>query len=176
MQVCQELMTEQYANIARNFRVNPKHCDNPKHYENYIAQDCFTDYIQGMGVTHVFIDENDKTGERVIAGYITFRASSLMMDMDGYKSGYPALEILELAVDCKFEGSGLGSDMVKLAIAEAISLNDTKLGLRFIVLCADPAAVGFYSKLGFSKIPSYQEIPREYRNKNCVPMMLKLKF
>ena len=79
MQVCQELMTEQYANIARKFKVNPYNCDNPKHYEKYIAQDCFTDYFQGMGVTHVFIDKNHETGESTIAGYITLRASSLMM-------------------------------------------------------------------------------------------------
>lgn len=169
-------MTEQYANIARKFKVNPYNCDNPKHYEKYIAQDCFTDYFQGMGVTHVFIDKNHETGESTIAGYITLRASSLVMEMDNYKAGYPALEISELAVDYKFEGSGLGTDMVKAVIAEAARLNDSKLGLRFIILCADPAAVGFYSKLGFSKIPSYQEIPREHRNKNCVPMMLKLKF
>ena len=54
--------------------------------------------------------------------------------------------------------------------------NDTTIGFRFVVLCADPAAVGFYSKLGFLKIPTYQEIPREHRNKNCVPMMLKIKY
>lgn len=169
-------MNEQYVNIARNFKVNPKHCDNPAHYEEYIMQDCFADHMQGMGVTHIFVDNNNETSKAVIAGYITLRASSLTMDLEDYKVGYPALEISELAVDCNFEGNGLGTDMVKAAIAEAISLNDTKLGVRFIVLCADPSAVGFYSKLGFSKIPSYQEIPREHRNKDCVPMMMKLKF
>lgn len=176
MSIYRDLMTTQYSEIARKFRVNPEHCDNPEHYETYITQDCFADHSQGMGVTHAFVSENDENGEKTIAGYITLRASSLTMDMDDYKSGYPALEISELAVACNFEGIGLGTDMVKTAIAEAMSLNDTTIGFRFVVLCADPAAVGFYSKLGFSKIPLYQEIPREHRNKNCVPMMLKIKF
>jgi len=176
MPIYRELMTAQHAGIARSFKVNPEHCDNPEHYETYITQDCFADYIQGMGVTHAFVSENEETGDKVIAGYITLRASSLTMDMDDYKAGYPALEISELAVDSNFEGSGLGTDMVKTAIAEAMDLNDTIIGFRYVVLCADSAAVGFYSKLGFTKIPSYQEIPREHRNKNCVPMMLKIKF
>ena len=175
MQVCQKLMTKQYADIARNFKVHPESCDNTAHYEEYIMQDCFADYMQGMGVTHIFVNKNQETSKTVIAGYITLRASSLTMDLDDYKVGYPALEISELAVDCNYEGNGLGTDMVKTAIAEAISLSETIIGLRYIVLCADPAAVGFYSRLGFLKIPSYQEIPREHRNKNCVPMMLKLK-
>ncbi len=119
-------MTKQYADIARNFKVNPKRCDNTAHYEEYITQDCFADHMQGMGVTHIFVNKNHETS--------------------------------------------------KTAIAEALSLSETVIGLRYVVLCADPAAVGFYSRLGFSKIPSYQEIPREHRNKNCVPMMLKLKY
>ena len=176
MSIYQDLMTSQYAKIAKKFKVNPEHCANPKHYEDYIAQDCFADYVQGMGVTHAFISEDDETGEKVIAGYITLRASSLTMDMDDYKAGYPSLEISELAVDRNFEGAGLGKDMVKTAIAEALSLNDKTIGFKYVVLCADPAAVGFYEKLKFIKIPYYQEIPRESRNKNCVPMMLKIKI
>ena len=123
MSIYRDLMTEQYIDIARSFKVNPDSCDNPNHYETYIVQDCFSDYKQGMGVTHAFIFENEDTGEKKIAGYITLRASSLIGDMDDYKAGYPALEISELAVDCMFEGTGLGTDMVKTAIAEAVGLN-----------------------------------------------------
>lgn len=176
MSVYRDLISAEYTEIAGKFKINEKHCENPKHYETYIKQDCFTDHVQGMGVTHVFISEDDETGDKFIAGYITLRASSLTLDMDDYKAGYPALEISELAVDRNFEGNGLGTDMVKTVIAEAMGLNDTTLGIQYVVLCADPAAVGFYTKLGFLQIPSYQEIPREHRNKECVPMMLKIKF
>jgi hypothetical protein len=40
-------MTKEYADIARRFKVNPEHCDNPAHYEDYIMRDCFADDIQG---------------------------------------------------------------------------------------------------------------------------------
>ena len=42
--------------------------------------------------------------------------------------------------------------------------------------CAGPKAVGFYTKkaIGFKRLPTYQQIPRESRNQNCIPMYLKL--
>lgn len=177
MAIYQDLMSLEYVDAARNFTVNPDHCDNPYHYESFIRQDCFTDQKQGMGVTHVFIDENDTTGEKLIAGYITLRCNSLIMESgESYKLGYPALEIAELAVDKNYERQGLGTDMVKFTISEAIELNETKVGIQYIILCADVAAVKFYSneELGFKPLRQMQQIPREHRNSNCEPMMLKI--
>ena len=64
-------MTEQYIDIARGFKVNPDSCDNPNHYESYIVQDCFSDYIQGMGVTHAFVFGNKDTGEKKMGIHYT---------------------------------------------------------------------------------------------------------
>lgn len=170
-------MSVEYVELSRDFHVNPDRCKNPGHYETYISQDCFVDQKQGMGVTHVFIDEDQETGNKKIAGYITLRNSSLIMETgEAYKLGYPALEISELAVDKNYEGQGLGTDMVKFAINEAVDLNEEKVGCQYVILCADPEAVGFYanSNLKFIPIRQLQEIPREPRNSRCTPMMLKI--
>lgn len=177
MSIYHDLMSKEYASLSRDFHVNPERCDNPGHYENYIFMDCFSDHVQGMGVTHVFIDEDEESGEKRIAGYITLRNSSLIMDVgEKYKMGYPALEISELAVDKRYENKGLGTDMVKFAINEAVELNNDKIGCQYVILCADPKAVGFYAnkQLKFENIRQMQEIPRESRNSTCVPMMLKI--
>ena len=177
MPIYQDLMSKEYIEIAREFRVNPERCDNPAHYENFIRQDCFTDQKQGMGVTHVFVDDNEKAKKKSLAVYITLRGSSLVMETgENYKLGFPALEIAELAVDQNYEGKGLGTDMVKFAINEAVELNDTRIGFQYVILCADVAAVEFYSnsELKFKPIRPMQEIPREHRNSNCTPMMLKV--
>ena len=177
MSIYMDLMSSDYIELAEKFRVNPKHCDNPEHYRNYIWQESISDQKQGMGVTHVFVDENEETKEKKIAGYITLRSSSLIMDTgESYKLGYPALEISELAVDQNYERQNLGTDMVKFAISEALNLNEKEIGIQYVILCADPKAVGFYSKkkVGFKKLPIYQQIPRENRNKNCTPMYLKV--
>lgn len=176
MPIYQDLMSGKYAEIAREFKVNPEKCANPSHYEDFIRIDCHTDKKQGMGVTHVFVDEQ-QNGEKKIAGFITLRCSSLVMDVgEKYKLGYPALEIAELAVSKNYEGQKLGTDMVKFAINEAVELNEHKVGIQYVILCADVAAVGFYSNkdLKFTPIRQMQEIPREHRNSNCEPMMLKI--
>ena len=92
-----------------------------------------------MGVTHAFIDEDESSGIKKIAGYITLRGSSLIMD------------------------SG-----------EAVELNEEHVGFQYVILCADPEAVGFYKKIGFDSIRQLQEIPREHRNSTCIPMMMKI--
>lgn len=174
MSFYRDVMCGDYMEMARNFKVNPEHCDNPEHYENYIWQDSILDHNQGMGVTHVFIDDENQK----MAGYITLRGSSLIADSgESFKFGYPALEIAELAVDKSYEGMGLGIGMVMFAVAEAVSLNEANVGFQYVVLCADPKAVGFYEnpKLGFKRVSSDKSIPREYRNQNCVPLMLKIK-
>lgn len=177
MPIYQDLMSKDYAKIAQKFRVNPDHCEHPEHYESFIRQDCFTDHKQGMGVTHVFVDEDEDSREKTIAGYITLRCSSLIMDSGGsYKLGYPALEISELAVDRNYERMGLGTEMVMFAIHEAAELNNKLLGIQYVILCADNAAVEFYSnsKLKFEELRFMQQIPREHRNSKCKPMMLKI--
>lgn len=177
MPMYHDLMSNDYMELARSFKVNPKHCENPEHYQNYICQDSILDHKQGMGVTHVFIDEKGILQERKLAGYVTLRSSSLIMDTDGeYKLGYPALEISELAVDSNYERMNLGTDMVKFAINEATELNEETVGVQYVILCAEPQSVGFYANdnLGFKELPTYKQIPREYRNKDCVPMVLKV--
>ena len=176
MAIYHNLMSKEYIELTNRFKVNPKRCDNPGHYEMYIKQDCFTDQKQGMGVTHVFVDEENGL-DKAIAGYITLRGSSLIMESgDKYKLGFPALEISELAVNTEYEGRGLGTDMVKFAINEAVELNETTMGFQYVILCADVAAVDFYknSNLNFKPIRQMQEIPREHRNSTCKPMMLKV--
>lgn len=178
MSIYQDVMSSQYASLSWKFKVNPENCENPTHYESYIRYDCHSDHKQGMGVTHVFVDENEITKEQRIAGYITLRSSSLIMDIgQDHKTGYPALEISELAVDKDYERQGIGTDMVKFAINQAVEMNEKSVGIQYVVLCADPKAVGFYSNsnIGFMKIRDRQDIPREgERNSNCEPMYFKI--
>jgi ribosomal protein S18 acetylase RimI-like enzyme len=129
-----------------------------------------------LGTTYIFVNEKD--GTKDIMGFITLRASSLILDIgETNKMGYPALEISELAVDERYEKNGVGSDLVKFAINLSYDLNK-QIGIQYVVLCADPMAVGFYEnpELKFEKIPTHcgKSLPRENWNKNCTPMIKKL--
>lgn len=168
-------MSLNYIDIVQNFEVNPDSCDNPGHYESYIKHSAILDYKQGLGTTHLFIQESDDN-TKILMGYLTLRASSLIKEMgEASKFGFPALEIAELAVSKDFERKGIGTDMVKYAISKAIELCENEISVKYVVLCADPRAIDFYKKIGFSPISSTNDIPREHANLKCFPMCLSIK-
>lgn len=163
-------MKNEHAGLAWEFRVNPDSCDNPNHYEDYIQKSALSEQKIGRGTTFLhIIDER-------IAGYITLRANSLIIQNEDTLSGHPALEIAELAVDKDFERRGVGTFLVMTAVLKALELKNDHIGLQYVVLCADPKAVEFYKKdtINFEPARNYFEIPRDGWNDNCTPMVLRL--
>lgn len=161
--------------LVKTFSVNDEKCKNPNHYNDYLGQNALLDMEQGLGVTYLFINQDDQTKEEQIMGYISLRMSSLIKDMGAAKKfGYPALEIAELAVDKKYAGQHIGTDMILDAINIANELNDIS-SIKYLILCADPEAESFYEKIDFAKLRSMEEIPRELCNMTCTPMYLKLR-
>ena len=172
-----EDMNSDFAGLAWMFQVNPDSCDNPKHYEDYIRLCAIEDQIAGMGKTYLVVGDNphDKNA-RIIAGYVTLKASAIIKDYDnGTKIGEPALEISELAVNKICERQQIGSLLVQFAIVQAQQLNKSYLGIKYVSLCADPRAVNFYKeKFEFMELESYSDIPREMWNRNCTPLYIRL--
>ena len=167
------LYTSKYAGLARDFMVNPSSCNNPEHYGNYIRTTAISDRMLGMGVTYILCEIQN--GEPVhMLGYVTLKASSLLLIDEGV--GYPALEIAELAVRDGAERSGNGRDLVEFAIGSADKLRTDTLGIQYIILRADPSAVGFYKRVcpNFAEIGDWYSIPHEEWNKTCIGLYMKL--
>ncbi len=160
--------------LASEFQVDPSCCGYPEHYEFYLRCVALDDYHRGRGVTYIMLD--DGIDPNRIVGYITLRASSLIKEGDRRRQGHAAIEITELAVDKDYRGRGHGIDLVAFAIDRALTLSKDHIGIEYIILCADPAAVGFYSSphFGFTAIEDVYEVPREGWNDDCVPMSLRL--
>lgn len=167
-----ELFKKEYAGLAWSFQVNPSSCGNNTHYELYLRTSAISDNLCGRGTTHVYIRGEGK--EERILGFITLRASSYVKIYEDRFEGYPALEILELAVDEAYEGQGVGDALMKFAILTAVELNQNTLGIRYIVLCADPQAVSYYERYKFERIEDQGKVPRDGWNDNCIPMFVKL--
>lgn len=171
MKLRRDLLKSEHMGLAWRFDVSPYSCDNPIYYKQYITLCALDDFRTGTSLTHVFIDEqSDK-----MAGYISLRASSLISESEtGSMLVHPALEIAELAVDKGYEGKGVGREMFNFAVATADSLRMEHLGIKYIAVCADPKAVGFYKKLGFEPVGSLYKIPRDGWNEKCTPMYIAL--
>ena len=174
MQLVEEILSRNNSGLAWSFHVSPDSCSNPNYYDNYIRFCAISDYVKGMGVTHLLIDEGE-SGEPVLAGYVTLRSTSLISDgSDGKKNVQPALEIAELAVRGDYERKGVGTGLISIAVAEADTLRSKNIGIRHILVCADPYAVGFYEKFGFVKIASVYDVLHDGWNDNCEPLFTTL--
>ena len=174
MALVETLLSRDNIGLAWKFHVSPNSCDNPEYYDNYIRLSATSDYIKGMGVTHLLVDEI-ASGEQILAGYVTLRSTSLISDgADGKKIVQPALEIAELAVHKDYERRGIGTDLISIAISEADSLRREYIGIRHILVCADPRAIGFYEKFGFVRIASMYEVLHDGWNNDCEPLFITL--
>lgn len=93
--------------------------------------------------------------------------------------GSPALEIFVLAVAEQYEGRGVGRLLVDWVIRQAAYLHENFVGVRHLILAADPNAIGFYEKMGFQRTDVdglEQFLPRERCNKACTFMRMDLDF
>lgn len=140
------------------------------YFQDYLKYSALMDIKQGNGTTQVFFDDEKKK----IMGFYTLKCNSLIVQSDNakIKIGYPALEIYELAIDKDYQKHGVGTLLIKDIIAKAYNLQQTILGIRYIVVCAKSCAVGFYEKNGFQKINDI--VPRTEDNKDCIPMSLHI--
>jgi len=165
---------KEHSGLALNFQVNPDSCDNPGHYENYLRLIALTDRIIGKGVTHVLIHNDSTSGNEVIIGFVTIRASSLISENENEISGRAAIEIAEISVDRKYERQGYGTAILDFVFLLVDDLRASTIGIEYIVACADSASLTFYEKNDFVQLSKHYEVPREGWNRSCIPVALKL--
>lgn len=169
---------KELAGLAFEFKVNPNSCGNPDHFEEYIRFSAITENMSGQAKTHVALDAE----EAHIMGFVTLKATALLfsdVDVDGrtIQSGYPALEVVNLAVSQDYERMGVGRALVDFALTTADDLCNQYIGVRYIVLAADPKAQDFYKHMGFSPVEEYREMmPIDRQSSDCVPMMMQLRI
>lgn len=175
MSISYALMSLEYIELAWKFHVSSDSCDDPTYYENYLRLCAMSDQKAGMGVTHLFVEQDEVGKAKAIVGFITLRATSLVSTGDDGKSiVHPSLEIAELAVSRDYERKGFGRDLVNIAFISADHLRKHTIGIKYIAVCAAKKAEGFYEKLGFAKIGSWYETPRDGWNNTCEAMYITL--
>lgn len=170
-----ELLNQENVGLAWKFMVNPNSCNNPTFYQQHLALSALHEQKVGLTTTHVVID----TAADRIMGFVSLRASSVLTRHEsGRMLGEPALEISVLAVDAEYERRGVGKTIMLHVIGEAIALHEQHLGIRGIILAADPKAVSFYEHMHFVRLDDSwdSDIPRELWNIDCKQMYMELNF
>lgn len=106
-----------------------------------------------LGVTYVAVD--DET--RRVVGYFTAAMAAIAPSQGGGRiapgsyTHVPALRIARLAVDRRFQGVGVGSELLLGALALALAESE-RVGCAGVLVDSMPQAVSFYERFGFEPL------------------------
>lgn len=163
----------EYAHLSFSFEVNEDSCKNPDYFAKYLRFNAPLDVKTGDAVTYVMLEGRGEKAERVL-GFISARASSfLTRSDDGAIIGSPALEVAELAVAKGYERQGIAEALFDSVMRLVMEIRG-RIGIKYIVACVIPEAVGFYRKMHMAPVAEGYDVPREVWNENCIPMYVKL--
>ena len=123
-------------------------CGDPDYEEflrKYAGQNQFSHHV---GVTYVAVEGDG------IAGYVTVAAGEL--DRDSRPSELaglpryptPSLRVARLAVDLRYQGNGLGGELIGTALGMAVWMRD-HVGCTIVVVDSLRSRTAFYEQLGF---------------------------
>lgn len=115
----------------------------------YLRRHAKAYHAQNAAKTYVFAGTNS-----CIVGYITLVCSKIEIgapdDIDDYRHpDFPAIKIARLAVDKRFRGNDLGTQLVDWAIAIATKIIMPNVGCRFLAVDAKKSSIPFYERCGF---------------------------
>jgi predicted GNAT family N-acyltransferase len=125
--------------------------------DSYLKRHAWINQEQNLvGVTYVSVEESHP---KTVVGYYTIATGdiprdSLPPDMTRDLPRYqnlPVALLARLAVDHRFQGSGLGKEMLRHAFENVVKLS-RRIGCRYVIVDAYSSAAGWYAKYGFAAI------------------------
>jgi predicted GNAT family N-acyltransferase len=122
----------------------------------YLENNAKNHHLKNLSKTYVCITPPN----RVVA-YITILCSQVELigegvpeDAKNFHFPYPAVKIAKLCVRNDLRGSGIGKNLVNIAIATAKENVSKNVGCRFVVVDSHKNAVSFYKGCGFILVNS----------------------
>jgi predicted N-acetyltransferase YhbS len=119
-------------------------------FRKYAGQNQFRLHI---GTTYV------ASTDGIAVGYVTVAPGSIVIERLPHRERQrlpayplPILRLARLAVATTHQGHGIGSRLVRFVLELAQEMAD-RFGCVGVVVDAQPAAIGFYVRLGFSELP-----------------------
>lgn len=121
----------------------------------YLKEQAAQDMKRQIGVTHVAVSVDDPSS---LVGYYTLAMASVSPGTLPEKRWpgqmpLPVVLLGRLAVDLIYKGCGVGEYLLMDALARSERVAHSEVGAVAVVVDALPAAVGFYRKYGFQRLP-----------------------
>lgn len=135
----------------------------------FLKKEAFSFEELGNTRTNLYFD---KTSNKLVA-YCAVKCACLQLKGYGMECLCPSVEVAALCVDERYRYKGIGESIIREVIHQACEVR-RMIGVQLITLFAVPAAVGFYSGLGFQKIAGDSHILQSPSHKGCIPMYFAL--
>lgn len=125
--------------------------------DSYLKRHAWISQEQNLiGVTYVAVAEDHP---KIVVGYYTLATgdvprdslpTDITKDLPRYQN-LPVALLARLAVDRRFQGSGLGKNLLRHAFENVLNLS-RQVGCRYVIVDAYATALEWYAKYGFTAI------------------------
>lgn len=128
--------------------------------DRWLAQQARQSMESRDAVTYLLVDEDRDPG--VIAGYYCLSSGEVVREAapeamaKRAPDSIPAVRMGRLAVDRRYQGQGLGAELLSEALTGAVNAGGL-IGARVMLVDAiDDAALAFYKRFGFERSPIHE--------------------
>ncbi|NLE07621.1 MAG: GNAT family N-acetyltransferase [Dehalococcoidales bacterium] len=143
--------------VSKALQKQPFDCGNPI-LNDYFRLYAFKNDQLSIGKTFVALNDLD-----TVTGYMTLANAQIEVDLlpETLKAKLPrypipAFRIAKLAVDLRYQGSGVGSWILRSALEKALSVS-ASVGIYAVIVDAiDEKTKSFYVKYGFVAFSEYR--------------------
>ena len=144
--------------LSKDHKKSDFDCENTL-LNNYIQKQAKQDVVRDLSACYILNDVSDKR----VLGYYTLSGNSidrndfpleLMQKMPPSYVNLPTILLGRLAVDKNEKGKGFGAILLMHALEKCVQISESLGVLAVIVDPIDEKAIGFYTKYGFTLIPS----------------------
>jgi GNAT superfamily N-acetyltransferase len=141
---------------------------------------CKSEELNDFLKTNALVDQNNLVNRTrlcfcngYLAGFYSLAADTIETKsvIDGIESypyrKYPAIKIARLAIDSRFERHGIGTFLMKIILAQTVSICEN-IGCRYLLVDSKLESIGFYEKFDF-------KVAEKNKKTDFVPMYLNVK-
>ena len=140
---------------------------------------CESEELNDFLKTNAWVDQNNLVNRTRLCfcnGYLagfyslaadTIETKSVTDGMESYQyRKYPAVKIARLAIDSRFERHGIGTFLMKIILAQTVSICEN-IGCRYLLVDSKLESTGFYEKFEF-------KVAEKNKKADFVPMYLNM--
>lgn len=108
-------------------------------------------------------------GDRTVIAFATLVCANILVKqlpeeerISGFRfNSYPAMMLARLAVDKRFQGQGIGTELLDLAISLVVGSIMPIAGCRYLLVDAKESSVRFYERHGFARLGELPDSKRD---------------